>query len=83
MWILCLERIHLKHQVLFSLKNKEKYLWMSSAAVVIGPLSVNVIFKNMTIYDNSVKVHTKDNQIWVNPPIKCEYASLNLIPQSI
>ena len=30
--------IHLKQQVLFSLKNNEKCLWMSSAAVVIGAL---------------------------------------------
>ena len=32
--------IHLKYQVLFALKNNEKNLWMSSAAVVIGSLSV-------------------------------------------
>ena len=32
-----LQRIHLKHQVLFSLKNNEKiFMRMSSAAVVIG-----------------------------------------------
>ena len=35
-----MQRIHLKHQVLFSLKNNEKYLWMSSAAVVTGALKV-------------------------------------------
>ena len=34
------QRIHLKHQVLFSLKTIKKYLWMSSAAVVIGALRV-------------------------------------------
>ena len=33
-----LPRINLKRQVLFSLKNNEKYLSMSSAAVVIGTL---------------------------------------------
>ena len=37
------QRIHLKHQVLFSLKNNEKYLRMSSAAVVIGALRVNYV----------------------------------------
>ena len=31
----------MKYQVLFSLKNNEKYLKMSSAAVVIGALRVN------------------------------------------
>ena len=31
----------MKHQVLFSQNNNEKYLWMSSAAVVIGALRVN------------------------------------------
>ena len=30
------QRIHLKHQVLFSLKKMKKYVGMSSAAVVIG-----------------------------------------------
>ena len=35
------QRIHLKHQVSFSLKNNEKYLWMLSAAVVIYALRVN------------------------------------------
>ena len=30
----------MKYQVLFSLKNNEKYLQMSSAAVVIGTLRV-------------------------------------------
>ena len=34
------QRIHLKHEVLFSLKNNEKYVWISSAAVVIGALRV-------------------------------------------
>ena len=33
-------RIHLKHQVLFSLKTKKKYLLMTSAAVVIDALRV-------------------------------------------
>ena len=34
--------MHLKHQVLFSLKNNEKYLLVSSAAVVIRALRVNI-----------------------------------------
>ena len=34
------QRIHLKTQILFSLKNNEKYLWMPSNAVVIGALRV-------------------------------------------
>ena len=36
------QRIHLKHQVLFSLKNNEKIFMMSSASVVIGALRVKV-----------------------------------------
>ena len=42
------QRIHMKSQVLFSLKKKKKkkkmkkYLWMSSAAVVIGAIRVNL-----------------------------------------
>ena len=33
----------MKYQGLFSLKNNEKDLWMSSALVVIGALRVNLI----------------------------------------
>ena len=33
----------MKYQILFSLKNKEKYLLMSSAAVVIGALRVKEV----------------------------------------
>ena len=44
MWILCYarQRILLKHQALFSLKNNEKNLFKSSAAAVIGALRVKV-----------------------------------------
>ena len=41
------QTMDLKQQVLFSLKNNEKYLWMSAAAVVIGAFRVkrqNLIF---------------------------------------
>ena len=37
------ERIHLKHQVLFSLKNNEKIFMKSSAAVVTGALRVKCV----------------------------------------
>ena len=37
-------RIHMKYQVLFSLKIVKKYLQMSSATVVIGALRVNGSF---------------------------------------
>ena len=33
----------MKYQVLISLKNNEKYLWMPSAAVVIGVLRVKLL----------------------------------------
>ena len=34
-------RIHMKYQALFSVKTNEKYLVMSSAAVLIGAIRVN------------------------------------------
>ena len=34
-------RIHMKNQALFSLKTMKNYLWITSAAVVIGALRVN------------------------------------------
>ena len=37
------QRIHLKHQVLFSLKSNEKHLQMLSVAVVIGALRVKLV----------------------------------------
>ena len=37
----------MKYQVLFSLKKNEKYLRMSSAAVVIGALRVQFIQENI------------------------------------
>ena len=52
----CEQRIHLKHQVLFSLKNNEKYLCMSSAAVVIGALRVNSLQK---LHRNSMRFTEK------------------------
>ena len=36
------QRIHMKYQVLFSLKNNEKALRMPSDAVVIGALRANI-----------------------------------------
>ena len=39
----------MKYQVLISLKNNEKYLWMSSAAVVTGALRVKIV-KVLRIY---------------------------------
>ena len=42
MWILCLAEDSLETPSLISLKNSEIYLWMSSAAVVIGTLRVKI-----------------------------------------
>ena len=39
----------MKHQVLFSLKNNEKYLRMLSAAVVIGALRVKSEIMNLCL----------------------------------
>ena len=46
------QRIHLKHQVFFLWKTKEEYLWMSSAAVVIGTLRVKMLIGYMTVVDS-------------------------------
>ena len=43
------QRIHIKHQVLFSLKNNENHLWMSSAAVMIGALRVKAQKQNLCL----------------------------------
>ena len=48
-------RLHLKHQVLFSLKKNEKYFRMSSAAVVkcafkvksLSPVDVAIVISNV------------------------------------
>ena len=40
----------MKYQVSVSLKNNEKYLLMSSAAVVIGALRVKVHFYGMQLF---------------------------------
>ena len=47
------QRIHLKHQVLFSLKNNEKIFRMSSDAVVIGALRVKNRAKSENNIDNN------------------------------
>ena len=47
MWILCLAEDSLEtSSLMFSEKQRKKYLWMSSAAVVIGALRVNLLINN-------------------------------------
>ena len=42
-----MQRIHTKYRVKFSLEDKEKYLRMSSAAVVIDTLGLSRLVRNM------------------------------------
>ena len=59
-------RIHMKYQVLFSLKNNEKipYLWMSSAAVMISALRIN---------EWIIDVHTDK---YLHPDTQCRLCAL-------
>ena len=44
--LLARQMIHMKCQALFSLEKKKKYFKMSSAAAIIGALSVKVVIKD-------------------------------------
>ena len=59
----------MKHQVLFFLKNNEKFLWLSSAAVVISALRVKIVFYyNNFCISKSQKLFVH-NKIWHSYPM--------------
>ena len=50
MWILCLAEDSLETSSLIFFETMKKYLWVSSAAAVIGALRVNIINPALSLH---------------------------------